>query len=419
VLGTISASTLSSSAGLVDLTVSSGPTLAANTRYWIELNDSGAGSGVRWEASYNPQGPEAATEFSDFRGVVSGDDSGQNILGNYFAYEMSVTVNEPACYAAGTRILTDRGEVAVEALRAGDRVVALRRGRLASVRWVGHRTVAPRRHPDPRLLNPVRIHADAFAPGEPHRDLLLSPDHAVFVDGALVVVRNLVNGATIVQETADRITYYHIELDAHDVLLAEGLPAESYLDTGNRAVFENGGGAIVAHPDFRRRTWNENACAPTLVTREARARVKEMLLARADKLGHGRTDDPDLHVIVGGEIVRPVMAAGGARFDLPACAGTVRLMSRAAVPSEMAPLSIDKRRLGVSVHKLWLDDVLVPRDDPRLTTGWHAPEAGWRWTDGAASLEAGGARTLTLKTCGTLSYWNDKPTTVAARRAAG
>jgi len=108
---------------------------------------------------------------------------------------------------------------------------------------------------------PVRVRAGAFGPGMPVRDLLLSPDHAVFVEGTLIPVRYLVNGASIAQEERDSITYYHVELPAHDVLLAERLPCESYLDTGNRADFEGGGPALVLHPDFARDAWLAGACA--------------------------------------------------------------------------------------------------------------------------------------------------------------
>ena len=94
----------------------------------------------------------------------------------------------------------------------------------------------------------------AFGPAEPARDLLLSPDHAVFRGGALIPARALINGSTIVQEPASSAHYFHVELPRHAVLLAEGLPCESYLDTGNRAAFAgcaNGRGR-VAWPRFAR-----------------------------------------------------------------------------------------------------------------------------------------------------------------------
>ena len=143
-----------------------------------------------------------------------------------------------ACYAAGTRILTASGEVAVEALRIGQRVCTAE-GEMKPISWIGHRTIVGE-------VWPVRVRAHAFGPGQPHRDLWLSQDHAVLVDGVLIPIRYLVNGATVCQERRDWVTYFHVELAMHDGLLAEGLPAESYLDTGNRAAFANGGRPPVA-----------------------------------------------------------------------------------------------------------------------------------------------------------------------------
>jgi hypothetical protein len=128
------------------------------------------------------------------------------------------------CFAADTRILTTVGEVAVEALRVGDRVPTLLGQRAAPVVWLGHRRVDVRHHKRPLDVQPVRVQAEAFGPGLPHRDLVLSPDHALFVDGTLVPVRMLVNGTSIARLNADTVTYWHVELDRHDVLLAEGLP---------------------------------------------------------------------------------------------------------------------------------------------------------------------------------------------------
>ncbi len=144
------------------------------------------------------------------------------------------------CYLAGTRILTAFREVAVEALRIGDRVPTLLGGRSAQVRWIGHRSIDCRDHKQPTEIWPVRVHAGAFGDATPHRDLLLSPDHAVLVGGALVPIRYLVNGASIAQVETGEVSYWHVELDRHDIVLAEGLAAERFLDTGNRNAFENG-----------------------------------------------------------------------------------------------------------------------------------------------------------------------------------
>jgi hypothetical protein len=176
----------------------------------------------------------------------------------------SALVLNVTCFAAGTRIATERGEVAVEALREGDRV-QLVVGSACEVVWIGQRTVDCSRHPRPKQVWPVRIAAGAFGSGQPYRDLLLSPDHAVYVGEVLIPVKYLINGSSIVQVPVDEVTYYHVELPQHAVLLADGLPVESYLDTGDRSHFANGGGPIALHPDFASRIWEASACAPLMV----------------------------------------------------------------------------------------------------------------------------------------------------------
>jgi hypothetical protein len=143
------------------------------------------------------------------------------------------------CFRAGTRVLTARGEIAVEALAVGD-LVATRFGGITPVRWLGFRRIDCRAHSRPVNAWPVRVCAGAFGEDQPRRDLWLSPDHAVFIDGVLIPIRYLVNGSSVVQHACDVVAYWHVELDRHAVLLAEGLPCESYLDTGNRGAFADG-----------------------------------------------------------------------------------------------------------------------------------------------------------------------------------
>ena len=157
----------------------------------------------------------------------------------------------PVCYARGTMIRTPAGELPVEKLRPGKQVITLVDGQEVpqTVTWLGHRRIDLTAHPRPETVAPIRIERDAFADNMPHRDLLVSPDHAIFVDGKLICARQLVNGTTIRQELDwTAVDYYHVELDQHAILLAEGLPAESYIDTGNSGFFANSGAAPGAAP---------------------------------------------------------------------------------------------------------------------------------------------------------------------------
>jgi hypothetical protein len=164
------------------------------------------------------------------------------------------------CFARGTRLAGPAGEIAVEELKAGDILLTVT-GAHRRIVWIGHRQVDCTRHPDGRQVWPVRVKAGAFGPNLPKRDLLLSPQHAIFAEGVLIPVKALVNRRSIRQEACPRIEYFHVEMVRHELLLAEGLPTESYLDTGDRACFANGGGVLALHPDFSRWVWDGRACA--------------------------------------------------------------------------------------------------------------------------------------------------------------
>ena len=216
------------------------------------------GSGS-YEIGQNPADPQNVFIFNSGGNIEQLDITGAHDLQLGVAADGSLTLFEAPCFASGTRIDTPDGTTAVEHLVPGD-VVRLAGGGSAPVRWVGHRRVDLRRHPRPEAVRPVRVRAGAFGPGLPRRDLRLSPEHALLLDGVLMPVHVLVDGHAVVQEAPDRVTYYHVELDRHDVVLAEGLPAESYLDTGNRAGFANG---VVAslHPDFALGSTKVEPCA--------------------------------------------------------------------------------------------------------------------------------------------------------------
>lgn len=315
-----------------------------------------------------------------------------------------ITAFNPLCFHHGTRIATSSGETPVQDLRAGDPVLTAG-GAAVPVRWIGERRIDLTRHPEPDAASPIRILRGAFAPDVPRRDLLVSPDHAMLLDGLLISARLLVNGATILRETGlPAVHYFHVELEAHGILIAEGAASESYLDTGNRGLFDNAGVPLVLHPDFLSRDGQaireRDSCAP-FATDAARVRpVWDRLAVRAGALGHAvpvieTTSEPELRVMVEGRAIRPVSARGDEYvFALPRGCDQLRLLSRAAAPSDTAPWSDDRRRLGVMVRRIVLETagefrVIVP-DHPSLADGWwgaEGDEAGpWRWTNGDAAL---------------------------------
>ena len=383
------------------LTAYNNPTLGGDAADWIStLGGDAFGDGYQGVTSL-----VSATDVTEM-----------NVLG----YNLAATTN---CFATGTRIRTDRGDIPIEALAPGDRVVTLRAG-LVPIRWIGRRRIDCRRHPDPDLVRPLRIAPGAFAPGVPARPLFLSPDHAVAVGAALIPIRLLANGGSIAPDPrAARVTYFHIELDRHDLLLAEGLAAESYLDTGNRGVFENADIPLRLHPpeadaaaQARRAT---HSCLPLHTDPAAVEPVWRRLAARATELGFAlfapaTTRDPALCLGFGAARLAPVVQADGrAVFVVPPGDAPARLFSRSAVPAQLRPWVDDRRRLGVRVRRIVLtrgtERIEPAPDDPRLVAGWWAaeydPGAIWRWTDGAARLPlpCGGAM-LEVWTGGTLDY---------------
>jgi hypothetical protein len=148
------------------------------------------------------------------------------------------------------------------------------------VTWVGRRTIDCRHHPNPRAVWPVRVQAGTFAEGCPARDLWLSPDHAIHVEDVLIPVKHLIDGGAISQVAVERITYWHIELPTHDVILANDLPTESYLDTGNRSAFANGGASVALFPDFAPLLWAGRGAFPLVVTGPVLQKVRRRLRRR-------------------------------------------------------------------------------------------------------------------------------------------
>ena len=249
------------------------------------------------------------------------------------------------------------------------------------------------------------------------RNLRLSPDHAVFVDGVLIPVRYLINGRTIVQERVDQVTYYHVELPAHDVIIAEGLPCETYLDTGNRSAFANGGTGVALHPDFARRVWHEQGCAELVLAGPRLAEARRDVLARAEVLGHHLTRAARLAITNDGYALAPTINGNTWQVRIPPSASRLRLLSRTWVPSETRPEEDDTRTLGVALTDIRFDGRRIALGDSRLSSGWHAPEAEWRWTNGDAGIALAGVSTISFGLALTGTYWEEHPRRRRLKRA--
>jgi len=187
------------------------------------------------------------------------------------------------CFAAGTRIMTPGGEVAIEALRPGDDVLTADGG-VEPLLFLGRRHVTLAGRADAAEMAPIRIRAGALGNGLPRRDLVVSPDHCLFLDGALVPARLLVDGTTITRETQRAaVTWFHLELPRHAVVLAEGAAAESWLDCGNRSWFANAPVALLraeGNLDAAGTGWDTTrACAPLVHGGQRLAAIRAAIAA--------------------------------------------------------------------------------------------------------------------------------------------
>ena len=188
------------------------------------------------------------------------------------------------CFVAGTLIMTPSGERSIEQLAIGDAVSTVSGTR--RVIWIGRRRLDLRSHPRPDQVQPVRIAAGAFGEDLPRRDLFLSPGHGVAQAGALIPVGLLANGETVTRMDWASVDYFHVEFEQHDVVFAEGLPAESYVDCGNRGEFEAQDGPMALHPLFAYAS-HEAACLPFVVAGPVFDSVKARLDRRIAAVGEG------------------------------------------------------------------------------------------------------------------------------------
>jgi hypothetical protein len=294
------------------------------------------------------------------------------------------------CFARGTRLLTPLGYVPVETLKPGDPIVTAK-GDTRPVRWVGHCIVDLCAHSRPAAVQPIKFTQGSLAPGLPAQTLRLSPDHGLYLRNALVPAKLLANGATIIRETnATAITYYHVELDRHDLLLAEGVAVESYLDTGNRSAFTRASGSPVFG---RSKNWDHAAYAPLCLNGPILRDIRQDIRIRTADLGYRRRTLTDVTLLADGQrITRTHGEAAQPIFHFPTpFTGQITIQSPRFIPAELSLGQHDEddnRVLGIAISRINLGSRLVAaRQIARAGFYPRAAQDRADWTDGNGVIE--------------------------------
>ena len=309
------------------------------------------------------------------------------------------------CYAAGTQILTARGEVAIEELHAGDLLFSPRTLSFIPALWIARQRIRDPAH------RAVRVAAGALGPGKPHTDLIVSPNHSLFLDTVLVPAFALVNDATITWDPRPSIDYHHIECAAHDLVLANGAPSETWLDYGNRHAFDNAAAAGGIVPI--RRPLAEAApadlpghCVPCVQHGPAVNTIRRTLRTHAVALGCTLSGDADLHIRADGvRLDARWVEPGIAAFQVPVGARSLHLVSRTVRVQDLVD-SGDTRVVGVAVGRIWASGRRVGLGTLEGKPGWWGQETGdapYRWTDGAATLPSG-SRAIRIEVLRQMEY---------------
>ncbi|CAI3941901.1 esterase-like activity of phytase family protein [Commensalibacter papalotli (ex Botero et al. 2024)] len=333
-----------------------------------------------------------------------------------------------ACFLAGTFIRAQQGMVRVEDIVPGDLVYCLGHNniwQLRQVTWVGKQTttVVAYKHDD-LAGYPVCIRRNAFEEGVPFADLYVTAEHCMVFDGCFVPVRLLVNGKTIFYDHSFKTyDYYHIELERHSIISANGALSESYLDTGNRHYFTSK--ALSNYALSNSKDWDRDAAAPLITKRGGAKAIFDYLNLRADKHfvqpvqgKKERTNNPNLYLITddGNKIAPIKIGDKEALFELPSTVKNVRLVSRTYRPCDVyGPFSDNRYVHGVLVgnitrhqdyHKHIIDTHLSGGD----LSGWlPQSQTHARWTSGNAliplnSIESAKNTILSIQILETGSY---------------
>lgn len=324
------------------------------------------------------------------------------------------------CFLEGSLIRTEFGDIPVETVRPSVYVLCHtpEQGRFQKVIWCGFQEVKIDAHASRNNKPyPICILKDAFSPGVPFQDLWLTAEHCVYNGQKLIPIHTLVNNVTIFYDTSlTHYRYFHIETENHAIIYANGLHCETYLDTGNRALFSNSQQLVRPTPPLKE--WNKDAIAPLARTQADIEPYYTALKRRATLMGMSPqtaqpeiTSDPALHLLTnkGSKLLplrKTICNNEGYKYSflIPPGTTSVYIMSRTFMPAEIiGPYTNDRRHLGVeisTIHAFTREKTYILRD--HLTTptleGWAEREdnTSFRWTTGKALLNLEG---LNMASC--------------------
>jgi hypothetical protein len=229
--------------------------------------------------SLNAQDVQNDATISNGNTYINIPDAGTIELLGYTGGISPSDIEFTACYCRGTRIATDNREVAVEDLSIGDYVMT-KSGTARPITWIGRRSYGGRFVMGRKDILPICIKAGALDDNVPKRDLWISPNHAMYLEGVLIEAKDLVNGVSIVQaERVAQVEYFHIELETQEVIIAEGALSESFIDDDSRFMFHNAHEYRVLYPAATQTV--ARYCAPRLDEGYELEAVRQRLAARA------------------------------------------------------------------------------------------------------------------------------------------
>ena len=293
---------------------------------------------------------------------------------------------EAACYVTGTRIATAVGEVKVEDLAIGDLVETLYAG-LQKIKWIGQRSYDGRFIAGNKDVLPICIKRHAIAENVPARELFVSPGHAICIDGALIHAIRLVNGVSITQaDSVESVTYYHIELETHEIIFAENCPAETFMGEHFRKQFQNAWQFARLYPG---EAATETMCLPRLESGFQLHAIQQRIAARA---GITRPAAPEPGPL------RGYVDQAGPKI----CCGWVQDISASEEPVCL-DITVDGRTIGRVLANLYRADLraagygsgyhgfeflLPPGISGRVDAVRTADRAVLEWTESAAAHAA-------------------------------